>query len=174
MQRKFQQLLQEEHLTGVKLAEMLEVQPAVISHMLSGRNKPSFQLIQKILRCFPHLNPYWLLLDAPNMYKDDYIAGRTSHEISDLSATHSLFAEQPAKAGDKATLTHRESNIFDTLHNEPGIFNSRDISSGAPAANHTPDSLPDFTTSVASAGALNIERIIVLYSDGTFRDFAKR
>ena len=151
MKQKFQKLMLEEHLTAGKLAEMLEVQPAVISHMLSGRNKPSFPLIQKILRRFPHLNPYWLLLDDPQMYKDGYEP--SDHEPS---STEDLFTVLQPKTtantenrteSSKDSLTSRESHILDAQSNRTEILNS-------------------YTGS-------QIERIIVLYSDGTFRDFTK-
>ena len=70
MREKFQLLMKNEGLTQSKLAEILEIQPGGISHILAGRNKPGFDLLQKILRRFPRLNPDWLLLDSENMYRD--------------------------------------------------------------------------------------------------------
>ena len=61
--------MKSEGLTSSRLAEMLEVQPSGISHILSGRNKPGFDFLQKILRRFPQINPDWLLLDSGAMYR---------------------------------------------------------------------------------------------------------
>lgn len=69
MKEKLQQLMKSEGLTSSRLAEMLGVQPSGISHLLAGRNKPGFDLLQKILRRFPRINPDWLLLDAEQMYR---------------------------------------------------------------------------------------------------------
>ena len=63
MREKLLNLMKSEQLTASKLAELLDIQPSGISHILSGRNKPSFDLVQKILRRFPRVNPDWLLLD---------------------------------------------------------------------------------------------------------------
>ena len=52
--------------------------PSGISHILSGRNKPGFDLLQKILRRFPRINPDWLLLDSPQMYRSDSEADRNT------------------------------------------------------------------------------------------------
>ena len=61
--------MKSEGLTSSRLAEILEVQPSGISHILSGRNKPGFDFLQKILRRFPQINPDWLLLDSGAMYR---------------------------------------------------------------------------------------------------------
>ncbi len=67
MDKKLRILMQNENLTASKLAEILEIKPAAVSHILSGRNKPSFELICKIVNRFPQINPYWLLGDAEEM-----------------------------------------------------------------------------------------------------------
>jgi transcriptional regulator with XRE-family HTH domain len=67
MDEKLRILMQTENLTASKLAEILEIKPAAISHILSGRNKPSFDLLCKIVNRFPQINPYWLLGDATDM-----------------------------------------------------------------------------------------------------------
>ena len=62
-------LMDQEKLTAAKLADILEVQPSAISHILSGRNKPSFDFIQKLAINFPRLNIDWLITGKGNMYK---------------------------------------------------------------------------------------------------------
>ena len=61
MKEKLLALMQNEGLRSSQLAEILDVNPAGISHILAGRNKPGFDLLQKILRRFPRVNPDWLL-----------------------------------------------------------------------------------------------------------------
>ena len=72
MKAKLHHLIKSEGLTASRFAEMLEIQPAGVSHILAGRNKPSFDLLQKILRRFPKINPDWLLLDSEQMYRDGW------------------------------------------------------------------------------------------------------
>lgn len=71
MKEKLRRLLETEQIKPSLLAEQLDINPAGISHLLAGRNKPGFDLLQKLLRRFPNLNPDWLLLDAPNMYRSE-------------------------------------------------------------------------------------------------------
>ena len=50
MREKLLDLMKNEGLKPSQLAELLEINPAGISHILAGRNKPGFDLLQKILR----------------------------------------------------------------------------------------------------------------------------
>jgi len=48
-------------LSAASLAEKISVQRSSISHLLSGRNKPSLDFVLKILNEFPEVELYWLL-----------------------------------------------------------------------------------------------------------------
>lgn len=69
MQNRLQKLLDSEQLTPAKFAEILGVQRSAISHIVTGRNNPSFDLISKIIHKFPALNSDWLITGKGNMYK---------------------------------------------------------------------------------------------------------
>lgn len=84
-------LMEQEKLTAAKLADILEVQPSAISHILSGRNKPSFDFIQKLAINFPRLNIDWLITGKGNMYK---VAVQQS--LFDPPATLNHKADSPA------------------------------------------------------------------------------
>lgn len=56
-------------------AEKIGVQRSSISHILSGRNKPSLDFILKILSAYPEIDLYWLLNDKgefPSKIKTEY------------------------------------------------------------------------------------------------------
>lgn len=48
-------------LSASAFAEKIDVQRSSISHILSGRNKPSLEFVMKILSSFPEVDLYWLL-----------------------------------------------------------------------------------------------------------------
>ena len=52
-------------------AEKIGVQRSSISHILSGRNKPSLDFILKILASYPHVELYWLLKGKVSFPKND-------------------------------------------------------------------------------------------------------
>lgn len=47
--------------TASSFSEKIGVQRSSISHILSGRNKPSLEFILKILAVYPEVELYWLL-----------------------------------------------------------------------------------------------------------------
>jgi transcriptional regulator with XRE-family HTH domain len=69
MEARIQRLIGSENLSPTKFADIIGVQRSAISHILSGRNKPSFDLIQKILSKFPRVSSEWLLMGRGEMYK---------------------------------------------------------------------------------------------------------
>ena len=104
MREKFQLLMKNEGLTQSKLAEILEIQPGGISHILAGRNKPGFDLLQKILRRFPRLNPDWLLLDSDlRKFYSAKIRSRTAGAARPQTGATKLFG--------CALVTSRESRV---------------------------------------------------------------
>lgn len=48
-------------LTATALADSIEIQRSSISHLLSGRNKPSLDFVLKVLQKYPEVELYWLL-----------------------------------------------------------------------------------------------------------------
>jgi plasmid maintenance system antidote protein VapI len=54
-------------LSASAFAELIHVQRSSISHVLSGRNKPSLDFILKLNAAFPDINLYWLLNNTGDM-----------------------------------------------------------------------------------------------------------
>lgn len=54
-------------LTASQLAENIGIQRSSISHILSGRNKPSLDLIMKLVGTYSDLNLYWLVMGTQPM-----------------------------------------------------------------------------------------------------------
>lgn len=48
-------------LSAASFADKIEVGRSSISHLLSGRNKPSLDFVMKIVNAFPEVELYWLL-----------------------------------------------------------------------------------------------------------------
>lgn len=48
-------------LSAAAFADKIEVGRSSISHILSGRNKPSLDFVMKVVKNFPEVELYWLL-----------------------------------------------------------------------------------------------------------------
>jgi transcriptional regulator with XRE-family HTH domain len=66
---QIQTILQKEGISASQLAEKLGVQRSSISHILSERNKPSLDFIQKIIEQFPHISSEWILTNKGSYLK---------------------------------------------------------------------------------------------------------
>ena len=61
MQERFKQLLEEKNLTATRFAAMIKVNASAMSHILNGRSKPGFDVLDKIAQAFPDVNLNWLI-----------------------------------------------------------------------------------------------------------------
>ena len=100
MKARLTQFLQLEQLSPARFADILGVQRSGISHILSGRNKPGFDLIEKILTKFPDINAEWLITGKGNIYKHAAPPPLLSEQKAEtpLNQSRSLFSEIAAPA----------------------------------------------------------------------------
>jgi len=58
---RFRYLMKLNRLSASAFAEEIGVQPSSVSHILSGRNKPSLDFIRKVLSRYPKVDANWLI-----------------------------------------------------------------------------------------------------------------
>jgi transcriptional regulator with XRE-family HTH domain len=87
-------LMKTEGLTNSQFALRLGIQRSNITHIIDGRNKPSFSFIEKLLLEFPSVNPEWLITGAGEMYK---------HKEKKKSDSPTLFPENDGKQKTQTT-----------------------------------------------------------------------
>ena len=64
-------ILNTENISSARFADIIGVQRSNISHILSGRNNPGLDFLQKVLHKFPSLNPEWLIIGKGEMFKQN-------------------------------------------------------------------------------------------------------
>ena len=87
MNTRLKQFLAAENITQAQFADNIKVVRASVSHVLSGRNKPSYEFILSIMTKYPNLNIEWLMFGKGKMYKD------ARREDTSLPETDVLFPE---------------------------------------------------------------------------------
>lgn len=70
MKERISDFLRSENKTSAQFAEEIGVQPSGISHILSGRNKPSLDFVVRMLETYPSLSFEWLLFGKGQMYRE--------------------------------------------------------------------------------------------------------
>ena len=106
MNTRLQQFLAAENISQAQLADSLKVARAGISHIMSGRNKPSYDFLAALMNRYPRLNIEWLMFGKGKMYKD---LMETSEIATDLF-DEDLFSSQISKE-DKQVMENIEPSI---------------------------------------------------------------
>lgn len=70
MNTRLKQFLAAENITQAQFADNINVVRASVSHVLSGRNNPSYEFIRSIMMKYPNLNIEWLMFGKGKMYKE--------------------------------------------------------------------------------------------------------
>ena len=68
MVERIRALLETRQLTPTQFADLIGVARPIVSHILSGRNKPSLEVVQRILAALPELSMPWLLNGTGPIY----------------------------------------------------------------------------------------------------------
>ncbi|MBQ6956445.1 MAG: helix-turn-helix transcriptional regulator [Bacteroidales bacterium] len=61
-------ILKAKNLTSRQFAEEIGIQPSGMSHILSGRNRPSLDFVMKVVNRYPEIDIRWLTLGVGEMY----------------------------------------------------------------------------------------------------------
>lgn len=86
MINRISKIIKEKNLSSAKFADEIGVQRSSISHVLSGRNKPSLEFIQKILKTYPDIDINWLLTGKGNIFSSS-INNENKIDFPEESAT---------------------------------------------------------------------------------------
>ena len=81
MQERFKQLLEEKNLTATRFAAMIKVNASAMSHILNGRSKPGFDVLDKIAQAFPDVNLNWLI-SGKDLFRKIYLKKKKNAFLS--------------------------------------------------------------------------------------------
>jgi transcriptional regulator with XRE-family HTH domain len=152
MNERLQQFLSAENLTSAKLADILGVQRSGLSHILSGRNYPSYEFIRTILSKFPNLSADWLLLGKGKMYKD---AGSPASPPVPSPSPASAASSEPAP-------------LMNPVDEDPSLFDQQEslvAEEDAPSYRNSVRTVPEKPVTKKE-----IVRITVFYADGSYEE----
>lgn len=142
MKDRILKFLDIEKISPSKFADEIGIQRSSISHILSGRNNPSLEVIQKILMRFPYLNAEWLITGKGEMFKPE----RHPTLFDALMETNK---EQLEKTTETATQTDKDK-----------IENTEQLTNQTVLTVSTAETLSNINQK-------KVQQIIVLYDDGT-------
>lgn len=140
-------------LTASSFADKIGVQRSSLSHLLSGRNKPSLDFILKVTEVFPEIDLYWILNGKgtfpKNEENEDLFKTPTSPKVN--------LEIEKKDVQSNATSLFSEEHFSNTAINEKKEANVSNI-----------ENLKTF------ASDDEIETIVIFYKDGTFKKYRSK
>lgn len=194
MNRRFQTILDLENLSPAQLADRLGVQRSGISHILSGRNKPSFELLQRVVQSFPEISAEWLITGNGKPLKEQNQAAASGAASSATSSAASSAANSRSSGttpsiSPSTTSGSNNSSTSGTISGATppfeGLFNSSEAATEPQIPAQTSDiegiedEISDFQplqSSIFDANPANdrekraLKRVILIYNDNTFEE----
>jgi transcriptional regulator with XRE-family HTH domain len=163
MKERLIQLLDLEQLSPSKFADLIGVQRSSISHIISGRNKPSFDFLQKTLKAFPGLNASWLLMGEGTMY--EHMGRRVSGNLFDTGEPDEAASEEHISADEQPVPDKSATAETKTGSGEPDLLPEKTDSE-----TDKPISAPDEKESgQARPVTKRIVQVMLIYEDDTFK-----
>lgn len=149
--KRLEILLDYYNLSASSFADKVGVQRSSLSHLLSGRNKPSLDLIMKIVSEFPEVDLYWIVNGKGNFPKSE------NQKVEMQSTPISQNVQHEFK-------TENQPDLFST---EPSIEKNRvDEISEEKFSN----------TRILESMHSNqeIDRIVFFFNDGSFKSYSSK
>ena len=127
--KRITQILEEQQLSSSAFADTIGVQRSSISHVLSGRNKPSLEFILKTVRAFPTYSTDWLLFgkssESPATYPEP-VDQASPATIQDIAFTDKPTREESPTVPnstsnsqaeiDKIVLLYKDGRFTEYIH----------------------------------------------------------
>jgi len=143
MKERLLLFLNSENISATTLADEIGVQRSSISHIISGRNNPSYDFIYKIISRYDHLDAEWLITGKGEMYK----------QVQQFK------------------VTNNESEVK-TPNERIGLFNVNNESGKESNEALTKDDSPVVNAKKEKVTNVNnVEKIVYFYKNGTFREY---
>jgi transcriptional regulator with XRE-family HTH domain len=187
---RIRQLLQARQLSPTQFADAIGVARPIMSHILGGRNKPSLEVVQKIIAAFPDVAMPWLLTGQGPMLNSEAPAAPP------VATRQAPAAPETPAAPRRSPRTPQEPSVAVQAPESSEQLNTPPQPAPAPEPSPTPAvpvtpeplvaAIPPppvvvaaepTAPSVPARGLLaspskTIRRVLVFYSDGTFTDFS--
>lgn len=146
MLERLSQLIKIRQLSASQFADEIGVQRSSVSHVLSGRNKPSLDFITKVALRYPDINTEWLLTGRGQM------------------TLQADFQEEAVVTLDQQAATSEDNN---RLIEEDIDEIEEKVSRIAPRKEKT-------GRDKSHAGSTSIEKIIIFYNNGSFTEYSPK
>lgn len=191
IQDRIQQIMQNYGLNSGQFASKLGVQPSNISHVLSGRNKPSLEFVTKIMKAFPDVDYRWLVMNQGSMLstsqkenletstqKQEKVSEQDNKSLLPGTENKEEPVEKKNQLPDLFEMAEQVVPVKETrkdvkLKSEIPSFEDRQVLLEETESKSISAELKDSTPS-NNTTPKQVERVIVFYTDNTFEELVRK
>lgn len=105
---RIRQLMEQLGMNKKTFSEKIGENPSKISHIFMGRNNPSLDMLQKILRAFPDVSTDWLIMGRGESLLNNERQKIDDHELSGLENKNDK-QEQKQEDNDENSVNAKEN-----------------------------------------------------------------
>lgn len=112
---RIETIISHEGMTLSQFANAINIQTSTLSHIMSGRNNPSLDVMKRILQRFPYISPDWLIFGQEPMRRQI----SHSHEMGtlfDLDETINTSTNDIPENKEKQSVEYPEEDIPAVVH----------------------------------------------------------
>ena len=160
-------IMEAENMNATQFAEAIGIQRAAMSHIMNERNKPSADVLAKILERFETINPSWLLSGKGNMRND--VATTSSGYAARASNEPDLFFQHDTKKSleESSIETPSETDIRAEIHFTDKIFKGEEVDESENINKNTEKEVVTYKERPVKT----IDKLLIFYSDHTYETF---
>lgn len=156
VKEKIEKIMEKEQMNSLQFASEIGIQGSTLSHILNDRNKPSLDVLKKILNRFRTISSDWLILDVGSMYRQE--------KQSQAPTLFDSIDENDSKS------SSFESKTIEKIHIPLNINQQKPAFIPEIPNQNNEISRQDFKMPSNSSDK-SVRKIIVYYNDNTFQEF---
>lgn len=116
MLERINKIIEEKQMSTTQFADYINIQRPTMSHIISGRNNPSLDIVMKILTAFPDIDSDWLMFGDGKMYKDEI--SNIQPESPALQSNKQALEMMDLFSAEETTEESEENEIAEIHQNE--------------------------------------------------------
>lgn len=157
---RIEYIIKEMALSNVEFSQLTGIAPATISHITSGRSKPTLPIFKLIAAAFPELNPEWVFMGIGSIYKKESETAASQDNQQPSDGTLDLFgSESSTDAPLRRHAEQSKNNMSGAASVKPvDVFGIKEV----------------IRSSMAEAISLRRRQIVevrIFFDDGTYEAF---
>lgn len=187
--QRIEKIMEAVQLNSGQFAIQIGIQNSTLSHILNNRNKPSLEVLKKILQRFPSISSDWLILGQGAMFRQEFKSQERS--LFDQIDENASLSDSLIRNVEKNSFSEKESDNFSLLKTEePAVYsrkNSLNQENRPPVLENAEiglspkektegfrDAEQELASIASHQNSKKVSKIILYFTDNTFQEFESK